>query len=242
MSIKKRAHNEEKVEPKERARPPARENRRAADERPPRPATAYRLARTRPDDLTPRAVLQLQRALGNRAVAHLLTETARRRPSREGNNTGLPDKLRAGVENLSGYSMGDVKVHYNSPDPSRVGAAAYTRGADIYVGPGQEEHLAHEAWHVVQQKQGRVRPTAQVSGGAYINRMSDYCGGCAYDPKVRVGPTACPYTAGYWAFLDRNRERLQHNHRMRQPLLGLDRLKDLPELVEQEQERGDAPP
>ena len=72
--------------------------------------------------------------------------------------------------------------------------------------------------------------------------MSDYCGPCAYDPKVRVGPKACPYTAGYWAFLDRNADRLADNRRMRQPLLGLDRLRDRLELVEQERARGDAPP
>ncbi|CAN5223007.1 cryptochrome/photolyase family protein [soil metagenome] len=81
-----------------------------------------------------------------------------------------------------------------------------------------------------------------AAGGAYIDRMSDYCGSCAYDPKVRVGPTACPYTAGYWAFLARNAGRLEGNLRMRQPLRGLDRLKDLDELVAQEQDRGDAPP
>jgi deoxyribodipyrimidine photolyase-related protein len=72
--------------------------------------------------------------------------------------------------------------------------------------------------------------------------MSDYCGGCAYDPKVRVGERACPYTAGYWAFLDRTGERLAGNSRMRQPLMGLERLKDRHELVEQERERGNAPP
>ena len=81
-----------------------------------------------------------------------------------------------------------------------------------------------------------------AAGGAYVNRMSDYCGGCAYDPKVRVGDRACPYTAGYWAFLERNRELLAGNRRMRQPLLGLDRLADLDALVAQERDRGDAPP
>ena len=81
-----------------------------------------------------------------------------------------------------------------------------------------------------------------AAGGAYINRMSDYCGPCAYDPKVRVGPTACPYTAGYWAFLDRNADRLAGNHRMRQPLQGLARLADREQLVEQERQRGAAPP
>jgi deoxyribodipyrimidine photolyase-related protein len=89
---------------------------------------------------------------------------------------------------------------------------------------------------------GLMATKPYASGGAYINRMSDYCGPCAYDPKVRVGPNACPFTAGYWAFLERNRARLAGNHRMAQPLRGLDRLADLPALVEQERERGDAPP
>lgn len=89
---------------------------------------------------------------------------------------------------------------------------------------------------------GLMTTKPYASGGAYLNRMSDYCGGCAYDPKVRVGPTACPFTAGYWAFLHRNRERLAGNSRMRQPLAGLDRLRDLDELLAQEAARGDAAP
>ncbi|MCR9174097.1 MAG: DUF4157 domain-containing protein [bacterium] len=76
-----------------------------------------------------------------------------------GNDTELPKDLKAGVENLSGYSMDDVKVHRNSSKPSELEAHAYAQGSDIYLGPGQERHLAHEAWHVVQQKQGRVDPT-----------------------------------------------------------------------------------
>jgi deoxyribodipyrimidine photolyase-related protein len=81
-----------------------------------------------------------------------------------------------------------------------------------------------------------------AAGGAYIDRMSDYCGGCRYDPKKRLGEDACPFTAGYWSFLDRNRERLAGNPRMRRPLQGLDRLKGLPEVVEQEERRGTSPP
>ncbi len=81
-----------------------------------------------------------------------------------------------------------------------------------------------------------------AAGGAYIDRMSDYCGGCRYDPKKRLGEDACPFTAGYWAFLDRNRERLAGNHRMRQPLSGLGRLKDLEAVVDQELRRGTDPP
>ena len=81
-----------------------------------------------------------------------------------------------------------------------------------------------------------------AAGGAYIDRMSDFCGQCRYNPKVRVGQDACPYTAGYWAFLHRHRDDLASNARMRRPLLGLDRLADLGALVEQEAVRGSAAP
>ncbi|MGD1703160.1 DUF4157 domain-containing protein [Dapis sp. BLCC M229] len=80
------------------------------------------------------------------------------------NKTGLPDNLKAGVESLSGYSFDDVRVHYNSPKPLQLQAHAYAQGTDIHVAPGQDEHLPHEAWHVVQQMQGRVKPTMQLKG------------------------------------------------------------------------------
>jgi hypothetical protein len=82
------------------------------------------------------------------------------------NYTGMPDTLKAGIETLSSLSMDDVNVHYNSSKPAQVQALAYTQGTDIHVGPGQEKHLPHEAWHVVQQKQGRVQPTLQAKGVA----------------------------------------------------------------------------
>lgn len=85
------------------------------------------------------------------------------------NNTGLPDKLKGGIENLSGYSMDDVKVHYNSDKPAQLQAHAYAQGTDIHIASGQEKHLPHEAWHVVQQKQGRVKPTMQMKGKVNIN-------------------------------------------------------------------------
>lgn len=77
---------------------------------------------------------------------------------------GLPAQLKAGVEALSGLAMDDVRVHRNSPEPAKLGALAFAQGTDIHLGAGQEEHLPHEAWHVVQQKQGRVRATAQLKG------------------------------------------------------------------------------
>jgi hypothetical protein len=79
------------------------------------------------------------------------------------NNTGLPDTLKSGIENLSGVSMDDVKVHYGSSKPAQLNALAYAQGTDIHVAPGQEQHLPHEAWHVVQQKEGRVEPTLQMN-------------------------------------------------------------------------------
>tara|TARA_B100000508_G_scaffold139333_1_gene137105 strand:- start:4880 stop:6643 length:1764 start_codon:yes stop_codon:yes gene_type:complete len=85
------------------------------------------------------------------------------------NNTGLPDQLKSGIENLSGYSMDDVKVHYNSDKPNQLQAHAYAQGTDIHLASGQERHLPHEAWHVVQQKQGRVQPTTQLKGNVNIN-------------------------------------------------------------------------
>jgi hypothetical protein len=80
------------------------------------------------------------------------------------NNTGLPDNLKTRMENLSGMSLDDVKVHRNSDKPASVQAHAYTQGNDIHIAPGQEKHLPHEAWHVAQQQQGRVQPTTEVAG------------------------------------------------------------------------------
>ena len=80
------------------------------------------------------------------------------------NNTGMPDNLKSGIESLSGFSMDNVRVHYNSSKPATVQALAYTQGTDIHVAPGQEKCLPHEAWHVAQQMAGRVSPTTNING------------------------------------------------------------------------------
>ena len=85
------------------------------------------------------------------------------------NKTGLPNNLKEGIESLSGFSMNDVKVHYNSAKPAQLDAHAYAQGTDIHLATGQEKHLPHEAWHVAQQKQGRVKPTRQLEGGVSVN-------------------------------------------------------------------------
>ena len=53
-----------------------------------------------------------------------------------------------------------------------------------------------------------------VSGAAYINRMSNFCPRCTYDPKLSVGPGSCPFTALYWTFLERNQDVLANNFRL----------------------------
>ncbi len=113
-----------------------------------------------------------------------------------GNNTGLPDKLKEGVENLSGYSLDDVRVHYNSDKPAQLQAHAFAQGTDIHVASGQEQHLPHEAWHVVQQKQGRVKPTMQLKGLVNVNddtgleKEADAMGGIALQEMTNASPLA----------------------------------------------------
>jgi hypothetical protein len=85
---------------------------------------------------------------------------------------GLPAGLKAGIESLSGLDMSAVQVWTNSPGPARINALAYAQGDQIHLGPGQERHLAHEAWHVVQQKQGRVRSTVLTQTGLRVRRRA----------------------------------------------------------------------
>lgn len=95
--------------------------------------------------------------------ADLTNNAAQRAEAPRPNNTGMPDNLKSGIESLSGFSMDDVRVHYNSSKPATVQALAYTQGTDIHVAPGQEKHLPHEAWHVAQQMAGRVSPTTNIN-------------------------------------------------------------------------------
>lgn len=80
------------------------------------------------------------------------------------NNTPLPDNLKTGMEKLSGYFMDDTNAHYFSDIPAQLQAHAYAQGSDTHLVTGQEKHLPNEAWHMVQQKEGRIPPTAQLKG------------------------------------------------------------------------------
>lgn len=119
---------------------------------------------------------------------------------RKENNTGLPDQLKSGIENLSHLSMDDVKVHYHSGQPAQLQAYAFTQGNNIHLAPGQEKHLPHEAWHVVQQKQGRVKATTQYKGKIHINddagleKEADVMGRKAFQYRAVSPPILKPVT------------------------------------------------
>lgn len=84
---------------------------------------------------------------------------------RQPNKTGIPDRLKAVIEHFSGLSLNEVRVHYNSEKPALMNAHAYAEGLNIYIAPGQEKHLAHEIWHVVQQMKGNLSTTTTFEGG-----------------------------------------------------------------------------
>ncbi|RKE16872.1 cryptochrome/photolyase family protein [Streptomyces sp. TLI_171] len=89
---------------------------------------------------------------------------------------------------------------------------------------------------------GAVTTKPYAAGGAYLHRMSDFCGPCRYRPTERLGDRACPFTTGYWAFVHRHRELLAANHRTARAAAGLDRLSGLDEVLAAEAGRGSAAP
>ena len=114
-------------------------------------------------------------------------------PEPQPNRTGMPDRLKAGIESLSGIDMSDVRVHANSDKPARLNALAYTQGNQIYLGPGQERHLPHEAWHAVQQKQGRVLAMRLIDGqgvndDSRLEMEADRMGGKVFHKDTLAAP------------------------------------------------------
>ena len=88
---------------------------------------------------------------------------------RKTNRTGIPLQLKERLEQNTGVSFDDVRVHYNSALPAKLDALAYTKGNQVEIGPGQERHLPHELGHVVQQKLGMVRANARHASGEALN-------------------------------------------------------------------------
>jgi hypothetical protein len=117
------------------------------------------------------------------------------------NKTGMPNALKTGIESLSRYSLDDVRVHYNSPKPAQLQALAYTQGTEIHVAPGQEKHLPHEAWHVVQQKQGRVKSQyrtmgVEINGEEALEREADVMGDRAMQMQTDLTSQKLPSSSG----------------------------------------------
>ncbi|WP_331694459.1 DUF4157 domain-containing protein [Pandoraea sputorum] len=147
---------------------------------------------------SPRAV-QLK-SLQGLTAGGTSADSAAQREARP-NNTGIPDGLKSGIESLSGMSMDAVKVHYNSSQPAQLDAHAYAQGTDIHLAPGQEQHLPHEAWHIVQQAQGRVQPTmqlhaAQINDDPALEREADRMGALAMGQGQAPSSTLREVTSG----------------------------------------------
>lgn len=100
---------------------------------------------------------------------HASKANAAQAKAQTGKGKSLPQNLKSGLENLSGMAMDDVQVHSNSAVPAQLQAEAFAQGHNIHLAPGKEKHLPHEAWHVVQQKQGKVTADAQTAGGIPVN-------------------------------------------------------------------------
>jgi len=124
--------------------------------------TPHRLAHLQP---TASAVQLAQETGPTREPEHEVGDTPRSSAS------GLPEQLQTKIEATSGHSLAGVRVFRDSSEPVQLHAHAFTRGTDIHLAPGQERHLAHEAWHVVQQLDGRVQADSTV-GDVGVNTSS----------------------------------------------------------------------
>ncbi len=134
---------------------------------------------------------------------HYAASTLQRAPAVASASQGqaLPDGLRTGIESLSGMDMGSVRVHYASPLPAQLNALAYAQGSDIHLARGEEKHLPHEAWHVVQQSSGRVKPTTQAQGVSInddpaLEREADAMGARALQLKTDGRDSRAPGRIG----------------------------------------------
>ena len=87
---------------------------------------------------------------------------------------------------------------------------------------------------------GIVGTKPYCSSGNYINKMSNFCSGCRFDYKKRVGDDACPFTTLYWEFMDRHYDLLKGNQRMKFPISNVTKIRDKPDEIAQIHERAAA--
>ncbi|WP_147442101.1 eCIS core domain-containing protein [Corallococcus exercitus] len=127
------------------------------------------------------------------------------RPSDTAHPTGIPQRVLAKMESAFGTRFSDVRVHPGSSRARELGALAYTQGNQIHVAPGHfapetrrgQELLGHELAHVVQQRSGRVRATAQFKGtslneDAALEAEADALGARAASTPMPMGPVRAP--------------------------------------------------
>jgi len=154
--------------------------------------------------------------------------------------TGAPTKMRC-----LAHALGDVHDHGWTHHIQRlmlIGNLGLTAGVDpwalttwmwsAFVDGAEWVMLPNVVGMALHADGGRMATKPYASGGAYIDRMSDYCKGCAYDRKRRVGDDACPFTTLYWDFLYRNREVLVRNARVAQQVRAAERLADIAAVQE----------
>ena len=98
----------------------------------------------------------------------VIQKAEERQRRQQPNLTGIPTQMKMDFEQRSGLSFDDVRVHYNSDKPRKIGALAYTQGTQVHIGPGQERHLRHELGHVVQQKTKQILHT-KIMNGLFVN-------------------------------------------------------------------------
>lgn len=135
--------------------------------------------------------------------AQLLKQNAEGAGVPRPNLTGIPTQMKLDFERRSGLSFDDVRVHYNSDKPARLGALAYTQGTQIHVGPGQERSLPHELGHVIQQKAGRVRPTRWI-GGLPVNDQPEL------EREADLAPVQCMPAPALWGVIQMDLDIIPH--------------------------------
>ncbi len=152
--------------------------------------------------------------------------------------TGAPTKMRC-----VGQVIDDVGAHGYAHHIQRLmilGNLALLAGVDpweltdwmwsSFVDGAEWVMLPNVIGMAVYADGGRMATKPYAAGGAYIDKMSDYCGPCAYNRRLRVGPDACPFTTLYWAFLDQHQDRFLRNARVARQVHAGQRLGDLDEV------------
>jgi deoxyribodipyrimidine photolyase-related protein len=96
----------------------------------------------------------------------------------------------------------------------------------VYVDAVEWVELPNTAGMALFANGGRFTSKPYVASGAYVKRMSNYCGDCAYSPESRLGPDACPMTTLYWNFLDAHEAAMASNPRTALMIKNLQRMTD----------------